>query len=1035
MHYLMKYIIILLLATSPVAGHAQLNEKDFRSVNINTGLSDNTVTSINQDDQGYIWIGTHDGLNRYDGSSFKKFIKTNNPSSLQNNKIFRIKNLGENRLGIITDEGFQILDTRTYQTQNYSIPDNTAFFIYLNRTWDILEIKGSGYFCATNTGFYWFTYNGKLVWRYDNFTAKDIGSTMRYGRELYLLPGNKILAYHNDVGADIFDIDNRHFLNKADVAAMLQYLPPSKFPKKGIPELKTEQWIYKTDKHSDSIYSYNFEKKKILQSYLPFTKIDYDWPGKLYAANDSTLIQTFGDGGFSILHTDKLSGKVHSDGTKYFTGYICNYIFVDKTNRYWIGTNKGLFVQQFLSKAISQFKVPIDEKQGNKIPIVQDILVNKKDIYITTESQHGIVQLDAVNMSFKKMIFLNQDASSSWNSIHSITQHTKDTLWLGSRLGLGWLDINSGKTGIYNNDLKKYHVEGISSCYTDTKGNSWLGIEARDSQHIIRYSSVTNNFEIICRNQFPYFFPLPEAHLFTEDIHGNVWMGERGITRFNHASQQFDTSITIFAGYRKFEDHIMGLAADSFDNLWIATEQNGLLKYNIKEKSFRHFTTKNGLSSDIILSLSQCFDNKIVVATGNKLNILNVVTNNITVYSQADGLPESTITSGFFYDSTQHKIWVGYHDVIACLPLNVSNNLLPVPQLTIETVALENDSTIYFPNKELIFNYSQNNMSIAISNLDFDAAENNILLYRLHADESWRNTENNQFIYLDNLAPGKYKLEIKLVSLSKRWADQSKLLTIIIRPPFWKTWWFILLSCLSLTVLIYIALRKRINNIRYKTDQDKLLRELEIKALHTQMNPHFIFNCLNSIKEMILVGEKEKASRYLSTFAQLLRDTLEQSTHSFTSLENTINHLERYISIEKIRFDNFTYDIQIDEKIEPEKIKIPPMLLQPLVENAIWHGLQSKKGEKKLIIRFNQQDQQLLCIIEDNGIGIKESLKLKDNKKDHYSLAIENINKRIILLNEKFSLEYKLKISDKSDLNKFTDNGTVSTLTIPLDVD
>lgn len=1031
----MRHIVLFLFFIFPFNGYAQLDETKFRIINSNNGLSENTITSICQDDQGYMWIGTHDGLNRYDGNSFKKFIKTNNPSSIQNNKIFRIKNLGDSRLGIITDEGFQVLNTSTYLSQNYSIPDSTAFFIYVNRAWDILEIKGSGYFCSTNTGFYWFTYNGKLIWRYDHFTVKDIGTAMRYGRELYLLPGNKILAYHNDYGADIFDISTRQFLNNTAAAPLLQYLPPILFPKTGIPELKNEEWFYKTDKYSDSIYAYNPEKKKQQAFYLPFTKVDYGWPGKLYAVNDTTLIQAFGDGGFSILYTDKLTGDVHTDGKKYFADYICISIFVDKNNRYWIGTKKGLFIQQFLNKAITQYKVPLDEKQGNKIPVVEDILATKDDIYICSDSQHGIVQLDAATMSFKKMIFLHPDATNAWNSIFLIAQHTKDTLWLGSRVGLGWYNINTGKTGIYNNKLKKQHLGGFNGCFTDSKGNSWLGIDGSDSQNIVRYNSKTIDFEIIGRNQPPFFFPLKEAHLFTEDIHGNIWMGEHGITRFNYSKQQFDTTITVFAGYRKFEDHIMGLTADRFDNLWIANEQNGLLKYNIKEKSFRQLTTKDGLSSDIVLALSKCINNKIFIATKNKLNILNVLTGNITVYSQADGLPESATSSGFFYDSAQGKLWAGYHDVIAALPINAGNNLLPPPKLTIESATIGNDSTIYFPAQELLFDYDQNNISIAISNLDFDAAENNILLYRLHRDDSWRNAENNQFIYLDNLAPGNYRLEIKLSSLSKRWPDQTKILSIIIRPPFWKTWWFILLSCLFLAAVIFMIFKKRISNIRYKASQDKLLRELEIKALHTQMNPHFIFNCLNSIKEMILVGEKEKASKYLSTFAQLLRDTLEQSMHSFTSLEKTIDHLERYISIEKIRFDNFTYNIHLDNKLEAGEIKIPPMLLQPLVENAIWHGLQSKKGEKKLLISFKQQDQKLLCIIEDNGVGLKESLKNKDTEKTHYSMAIENINNRISLLNEKFFLEYKLEISDKSELDGSDGNGTIATLTIPLDVE
>ena len=199
------------------------------------------------------------------------------------------------------------------------------------------------------------------------------------------------------------------------------------------------------------------------------------------------------------------------------------------------------------------------------------------------------------------------------------------------------------------------------------------------------------------------------------------------------------------------------------------------------------------------------------------------------------------------------------------------------------------------------------------------------------------------------------------------------------------------------------------------------------------MNPHFIFNCLNSIKEMILTGQKDNASRYLSTFAQLLRDTLEQSTHSFTNLEETIKHLEMYISIEQIRFENFIYSINIDKTIVPSEINLPPMLLQPLVENSIWHGLQPLSGEKILNLSFIKKGYELYCIIEDNGIGLNKSLENRQQVKNHHSIAIDNINKRIVLLNEKFLLSYKLEIADKSSLEGYKGSGTVVTLVIPLD--
>src|SRR6188768_3898871 len=175
----------------------------------------------------------------------------------------------------------------------------------------------------------------------------------------------------------------------------------------------------------------------------------------------------------------------------------------------------------------------------------------------------------------------------------------------------------------------------------------------------------------------------------------------------------------------------------------------------------------------------------------------------------------------------------------------------------------------------------------------------------------------------------------------------------IVDPPFWKTKWFILFAGLIIAGSLYTIYRFRIKNIRQKVNIDRQLAELVMKGLHAQMNPHFIFNSLNSIKEMILEDEKQNASRYLSKFAQLIRTNLEQSSQTFITVRQCVDHLMQYLEMEKIRFEEFVYTIEVDDDLTTDGIRIAPMLIQPLVENAIWHGLQNKDGEKKLSIRFS----------------------------------------------------------------------------------
>jgi sensor histidine kinase YesM len=198
------------------------------------------------------------------------------------------------------------------------------------------------------------------------------------------------------------------------------------------------------------------------------------------------------------------------------------------------------------------------------------------------------------------------------------------------------------------------------------------------------------------------------------------------------------------------------------------------------------------------------------------------------------------------------------------------------------------------------------------------------------------------------------------------------------------------------------------------------LAEAQLSALQTQMNPHFIFNSLNSIKGMILLNDQAKASRYLSKFANMIRMTLNQSKEMFTTLHENIEYLECYLMMEKLRFDDsFSYRITVDDDIEKEETLIPTLMIQPLTENAIWHGLLLKKGRKKLWIRFTKMDETISCLIEDNGIGINMSEEQRKlSRPSHKPVGLTNLRNRIKILNEKYDTGATLELSDLEDEGK-----------------
>jgi two-component sensor histidine kinase len=352
------------------------------------------------------------------------------------------------------------------------------------------------------------------------------------------------------------------------------------------------------------------------------------------------------------------------------------------------------------------------------------------------------------------------------------------------------------------------------------------------------------------------------------------------------------------------------------------------------------------------------------------------------------------------------------------------------PDFFIDNIVISGDKTIYHPADKIELSYKHNDFIINLASVNFEDVYQQQFAYRFvnNKNEPWQETGSQQGIIFSNLSPGNHRLQLKVFIKNNSWPEQVKEINIIVHPPFWQTGWFIFIAIILLLTSFFSLYKYRIRIIKQKSNIDKQLAELEMKGLHAQMNPHFIFNSLNSIKEMILEDEKQNASRYLSKFAQLIRTNLEQSKQTFITVKQCIDHLEQYLEMEKIRFDKFNYRVEVDEGLPTDEIRMSPMLIQPLVENAIWHGLQNQAGQKNLMIRFYKKDEQLVCEIEDNGVGINESKKRKIGLRSvHRSLGISNINDRLVVLNEKYKMNCSLSIIDKSELpgNK---TGTLVTL-------
>lgn len=248
---------------------------------------------------------------------------------------------------------------------------------------------------------------------------------------------------------------------------------------------------------------------------------------------------------------------------------------------------------------------------------------------------------------------------------------------------------------------------------------------------------------------------------------------------------------------------------------------------------------------------------------------------------------------------------------------------------------------------------------------------------------------------------------------------------------------------LLLFVFIYsnIKSRQKANSIiaaerlkAEKAESGHKMAELELQSLRTQLNPHFMFNSLNAIQELILMEDTDNSHIYLSRFSELLRMLLDNANQPFVPLRKEIMLLELYLSLEKLRIPDLEYSFAIDPAIDTERTMIPNMILQPYIENAIWHGLSHKKEDKKLNIRVTRDNEILHVDIEDNGVGRKKAHEMKSlYRKEHTSKGMELLSKRFNLLSKEYSLDIQSRITDLTKDGE-TGSGTLVVITMPINL-
>lgn len=340
---------------------------------------------------------------------------------------------------------------------------------------------------------------------------------------------------------------------------------------------------------------------------------------------------------------------------------------------------------------------------------------------------------------------------------------------------------------------------------------------------------------------------------------------------------------------------------------------------------------------------------------------------------------------------------------------------------------------------EIVLNYGQNNFGFEVGSSDTGKVYYSYLLEGF--SNSWISGTQSSFSFI-NIPAGEYIFKIKASYKEDQWRENHRQIKITIHPPFWQTWWWRLIVISLLIFTFYRILRFREEKLKKKAaekeriQQDQLqkketerkLYEAELRAIRSQLNPHFLFNSLSAIQNLVNKQDTEAANIYLSKFSGLMRMILNNSDKIAVSVDEELKAIQLYLELEKLRLD-FNYSIIIDEDLDIHATEIPSMLIQPLVENAIFHGLSHQTGEKNLRIKIQKKEQSILCTIEDNGIGWRKSEQYR-NDSGRNGKALKLTKERLEAICNEMHVPLNFELINKSDLNK--GSGTIIIFDLPI---
>ena len=692
-------------------------------------------------------------------------------------------------------------------------------------------------------------------------------------------------------------------------------------------------------------------------------------------------------------------------GNHYLLGKKISWIVEDKEKNLWFAS-LGEGIYKLPSKAVKTYQFSTDEKSS----------IN--EVFSISE--------------FREAIFAGLESNKAKLIDKNFKIHELD-FKLDEMLAVAYAATN-----------RLYSMVNISNSIIVLGFDKFL-VKLENEKSLIKYVSpiksvekINNDFIIVGTSAYAFKIRLKDL-----EITDTIWR-ERCTKVFYHNNNYYigtlkglyevreDKTYTYLGDlHPALSRRITDIKSAGDGTLWITTSDNGIVAYK-NGKVIKIITDVEGLSSNICKTIF-IEGNALWVGTDKGINKINTTNGqyNIIKYSTSDGLPSNTINALYVKDSI---VWVGSPAGLTYFKENsISNSSICNLQML----------GIYVSGKQLVsdssfkLSYKNNNVNFEYAGISFRSGGEIGYHYKLTGlNNEWKTTTENNLDY-KSLPAGDYKLELYAVN---KYDIKSNTITInfLVQAPFWKTIWFYVLMAAviitAITILFNWRNKKTKHRLEEKNNFQKQFAVLEQQALQSQMNPHFIFNCLNSIQQYILTNDKEKANQYLTDFAALIRQTLDISSQKTITVAEEASYLKKYLDMERMRFgDTFKYSIYVAGEVKADYVQIPALLLQPYVENSLRHGIRYKtEGGGKIEISFSLKQDNLHCIIKDNGVGRDKAAEFKSRQHIEYqSKGMSLTGKRIELLN---TINERKIIVTVTDLLKENNSaaGTLVEINIPV---